>query len=85
MKNFWLVIDGMKKSQSCHYFVLVTDYHLQVSIIKNLEVTTGSDFVVTCKFEIQNTGDISGLEIAQCYGLCKPSSRRTVQNFAGFC
>ena len=34
---------------------------------QNLEVTTGSDFVVTCKFEIQNTGDISGLEIAQCY------------------
>ena len=34
---------------------------------QNLEVTTGSDFVVTCNFEIQNIGDISGLEIAQCY------------------
>ena len=34
---------------------------------QNLEVTTDSDFVVTCNFEIQNIGDISGLEIAQCY------------------
>ena len=34
---------------------------------QNLEVTTDSDFIVTCNFEIQNIGDISGLEIAQCY------------------
>ena len=52
---------------------------------QNLEVTTGSDFVVTCKFEIQNTGDISGLEIAQCYvgfaSLLPGEPYKTLQGF----
>jgi len=34
---------------------------------QNLEVTVNEGFSVSCKFEVQNVGDISGLEIAQCY------------------
>jgi len=52
---------------------------------QNLEVTTGSDFVVTCKFEIQNTGDISGLEIAQCYvGFASPLPGEPYKTLQGF-
>jgi beta-glucosidase len=52
---------------------------------KNLEVTTGSDFIVTCKFEIQNTGDISGLEIAQCYvGPASPLPGEPCKTLQGF-
>ena len=52
---------------------------------QNLEVTTGSDFVVTCKFEIQNTGDISGLEIAQCYvGFASPLPGKPYKTLQGF-
>ena len=52
---------------------------------KNLEVATGSDFVVTCKFEIQNTGDISGLEIAQCYvGPASPVPGGPCKTLQGF-
>ena len=52
---------------------------------QNLEVTTGSDFVVTCKFEIQNTGDISGLEIAQCYvGFASPLPSEPYKTLQGF-
>ena len=52
---------------------------------QNLEVTTGSDFVVTCKFEIQNTGDISGLEIAQCYvGFASPLPGEPFKTLQGF-
>ena len=52
---------------------------------QNLEVTTGSDFVVTCKFEIQNTGDISGLEIAQCYvGFTSPLPGEPYKTLQGF-
>ena len=52
---------------------------------QNLEVTTGSDFVVMCKFEIQNTGDISGLEIAQCYvGFASPLPGEPYKTLQGF-
>ena len=52
---------------------------------QNIEVTTGSDFVVTCKFEIQNTGDISGLEIAQCYvGFASPLPGEPYKTLQGF-
>ena len=52
---------------------------------QNLEVTTGSDFVVTCKFEIQNTGDIAGLEIAQCYvGFASPLPGEPYKTLQGF-
>jgi len=52
---------------------------------QNLEVTTGSDFVVTCKFEIQNTGDISGLEISQCYvGFASPLPGEPYKTLQGF-
>ena len=52
---------------------------------QNLEVTIGSDFVVTCKFEIQNTGDISGLEIAQCYvGFASPLPGEPYKTLQGF-
>ena len=52
---------------------------------QNLEVTTGSDFVLTCKFEIQNTGDISGLEIAQCYvGFASPLPGEPYKTLQGF-
>jgi len=52
---------------------------------QNLEVTTGSDFVVTCKFEIQNTGDIAGLEIAQCYvGFASPFPGEPYKTLQGF-
>ena len=52
---------------------------------QNLEVTTSSDFVVTCKFEIQNTGDISGLEIAQCYvGFASPLPGEPYKTLQGF-
>ncbi|MDC0441181.1 glycoside hydrolase family 3 C-terminal domain-containing protein [Gammaproteobacteria bacterium] len=52
---------------------------------QNLEVTTGSNFVVTCKFEIQNTGDISGLEIAQCYvGFARPLPGEPYKTLQGF-
>jgi len=52
---------------------------------QNLEVTTSSDFDVTCKFEIQNTGDISGLEIAQCYvGFASPLPGEPYKTLQGF-
>ena len=67
MKNFWLAIDGMKNTQSNHCFVLVMDCLIPIFKYQNLEVTVNDGFSVSCKFEVQNVGDISGSEIAQCY------------------
>jgi beta-glucosidase len=44
------------------------------------------DFSVSCKFEVQNVGDISGLEIAQCYVSFAEAQQddpcKTLQGFA---
>ena len=53
---------------------------------QNLEVTVNDGFSVSCKFEVQNVGDISGLEIAQCYVSFAEAQQdepcKTLQGFA---
>ena len=34
---------------------------------QNLEIKIDNDYAVSCKFEVQNIGDIPGFETAQCY------------------
>ncbi|MDA9660200.1 glycoside hydrolase family 3 C-terminal domain-containing protein [Pseudomonadota bacterium] len=51
----------------------------------NLEVTIDDNFLVLCKFEVQNVGDISGLEIAQCYvGFESPLPQEPIKTLQGF-
>jgi beta-glucosidase len=53
---------------------------------QNLEVTVNDGFSVSCKFEVQNVGDISGLEIVQCYVSFAEAQQddpcKTLQGFA---
>jgi beta-glucosidase len=52
---------------------------------QNLKVATDDDFAVSCKFEVQNIGDISGLEIAQCYvGFANPLPQEPIKTLQGF-
>ena len=52
---------------------------------QNLEIATGNDFAVSCKFEVQNIGDISGFETAQCYvGFSEPLSQEPCKTLQGF-
>ena len=45
----------------------------------------GNDFAVSCKFEVQNIGDISGFETAQCYvGFSEPLSHEPCKTLQGF-
>ena len=76
----WYEANSMKPLFCFGHGLSFTSFNYQ-----NLEVTTGSDFVVTCKFEIQNTGDISGLEIAQCYvGFASPLPGEPYKTLQGF-
>ena len=76
----WYEANSMKPLFCFGHGLSFTTFNYQ-----NLEVTTGSDFVVTCKFEIQNTGDISGLEIAQCYvGFASPLPGEPYKTLQGF-
>ena len=76
----WYEANSMKPLFCFGHGLSYTSFNYQ-----NLEVTTSSDFVVTCKFEIQNTGDISGLEIAQCYvGFASPLPGEPYKTLQGF-
>ena len=76
----WYEANSMKPLFCFGHGLSFTSFNYQ-----NLEVTTGSDFVVTCKFEIQNTGDIAGLEIAQCYvGFASPLPGEPYKTLQGF-
>ena len=76
----WYEVNSIKPLFCFGHGLSFTSFNYQ-----NLEVTTGSDFVVTCKFEIQNTGDISGLEIAQCYvGFASPLPGEPYKTLQGF-
>ena len=76
----WYELNSIKPLFCFGHGLSFTSFNYQ-----NLEVTTGSDFVVTCKFEIQNTGDISGLEIAQCYvGFASPLPGEPYKTLQGF-
>ena len=51
----------------------------------NLEVTIDDNFLVSCTFEVQNIGDISGLETAQCYvGFASPLPQEPIKTLQGF-
>ena len=52
---------------------------------QNLEVTIGDSLAVSCKFEVQNIGDIPGLETAQCYvGYSDPMPQQPCKTLQGF-
>ena len=52
---------------------------------QNLEVTINDEFAVSCKLEVQNIGDISGLETAQCYvRYTKPLPQEPCKTLQGF-
>ncbi len=52
---------------------------------QNLEVATDGDFNVSCKFDIQNIGDIAGLETAQCYvSFVAPLPHEPLMTLQGF-
>ena len=51
----------------------------------NLEVTIDDNFLVSCTFEVQNIGDISGVETAQCYvGFASPLPQEPIKTLQGF-
>ena len=52
---------------------------------QNLEVTTDGGFNVSCKFDIQNIGDIGGSETAQCYvSFAAPLPQKPLMTLQGF-
>ena len=52
---------------------------------QNLEVATDGDFNVSCKFDVQNIGDIAGLETAQCYvSFVAPLPQEPLMTLQGF-
>ena len=52
---------------------------------QNLEVTTDDGFNVSCKFDIQNIGDIAGSETAQCYiSFAAPLPQEPLMTLQGF-
>ena len=52
---------------------------------QNLEVTTDGGFNVSCKFDIQNIGDIAGSETAQCYiSFAAPLPQEPLMTLQGF-
>ena len=52
---------------------------------QNLEVATDGDFNVSCKFDVQNIGDIAGLETAQCYvSFVAPLPHEPLMTLQGF-
>ena len=51
----------------------------------NLEVSVDKDFIVSCRFEVKNTGNIFGQEIAQCYvGYINPLAEEPCKTLQGF-
>ena len=52
---------------------------------QNLEVSVDKDFAVSCRFEVQNIGNILGQEIAQCYvGYSNPLTDEPCKTLQGF-
>ena len=52
---------------------------------QNLEVSVDKDFVVSCRFEVQNIGNILGQETAQCYvGYANPLNDEPCKTLQGF-
>jgi beta-glucosidase len=52
---------------------------------QNLEIKIDNDYAVSCKFEVQNIGDIPGLETAQCYvGYSDPMPQQPCKTLQGF-
>ncbi len=52
---------------------------------ENLQLISNIDNKVSCKFYVKNTGDIAGMEIAQCYvGLELPEDDQPIKTLQGF-